>query len=166
MKANMVKTLTGWLPADPDTEEWHKKRKQGSVVEFTAKEVRNYKFMKKFFALLRLAFDYWYPRTTSHMTLLEQKFMKDYGPPKKSFNHFRSQLIITAGFSHTVFNLDGSFQVLADSISFAGMEEEAFSKLYNKVLDVIVESITCHADGSKMTAEEMDDLVRKYLHFA
>ena len=153
MNPNMMKTLTGWLPADADSEEWHKKKKLGSVCRFKTTEIRNYRFLKKFFALLNLGFEYWTPGVISC----------DYGVPEKNFERFRKDVTILAGYYHTVIRLDGTVRIEADSISFAKMDDDTFSKLYGSVLDVLVKRISVL---NKMGKEETNRAVDKLLEFA
>jgi len=153
MKVNLVKTLSGMLPADPEAEKWYNKRKTGSVVRVEAIEVRNYRFLKKFFALLNLGFEYWEPGQISC----------DYGVPEKNFRRFRKDIIILAGYYHTVIRFDGSVRVEADSISFAKMDEETFAKLYSAVLDVLINRIPMM---EKMGEEKVNRTVNKLLEFS
>ena len=61
MESNMMKTLTGWIPVDVESEEWNNKKKLGTVCRFKTTEIRNYKFLQKFFVLLNFGFEYWEP---------------------------------------------------------------------------------------------------------
>ena len=116
------------------------------------KKVRNYRFLKKYFALLKIGFDNWTPG------LINSK----YGIPEKNFKRFRADLTILAGYYETTIRLDGSVRVEPKSISFAGMEEEEFSELYSKTIDVLIK----HVYNASMTPEEIDETVNKYLQFA
>ena len=58
MKVHFYKTISGLVPADPESEAWYQKVKQGAVVSVEAKTVRNYKFHRKLFALINLAYEY------------------------------------------------------------------------------------------------------------
>ena len=153
MKAILVKTLAGMLPGDPDSELWYQKRKIGAAIRVEAIEIRNYRFLKKFFALLNLGFEYWEPGEISC----------DYGVPEKNFKRFRKDVTILAGFYHTVIRLDGTVRIEADSISFAKMDNDTFADLYSKVLDVLVKKISML---EKMGKEETNKAVDKLLEFA
>ena len=153
MKIHLLKTLTGLSPADQEAEEFLKKKKLGSVLSADIKEVRNYAFHKKLFALLSLGFEYFEPGGVS----------AKHGIPEKNFTRFRKDVIILAGYHHTVIRLDGSTRVEADSISFAKMEQDVFDGLFNRVLDVLVNRIPML---QKMGAEETNRAVDKLLEFA
>lgn len=153
MKAYFIKTQTGLIPDDSETEIWYNKIKHGAVVSVEAKKMRNYKFHKKLFALLRIAFDYWEPGEVSSV----------HGIPVKSFDRFRKDLIILAGYYHTEVRLDNSVRIVADSISFSKMNEDTFDKLYNNVLDVVIQRISVL---NEMTKDEINNLVEKFMGFA
>lgn len=153
MHITLIKTQTGFAPADPETEEFAKKIKIGSVIHSDFKRMRNYEFHKKLFALLNLAFEYWEPGIVS----------SKYGIPIKSFEQFRHDLIILAGYYHTEIRLNGSVRVVPDSISFSNMEQDTFEKLYQNVLTVIMDKIPVL---DKMTEDEINDLVNKVIAFA
>ena len=151
MQAYLTKTQSGFVPADPDTEVWYKKRKFGEVVQGEFKTIRNYEFLKKFFALLNVGFDNWEP---GHIT-------SEYGWPEKNFEKFREDVTILAGYFYVVIRLDGSTQVKAKSISFAKMEEEEFSELYNKAINVLLK----HVYDSDMTPKALKNIVNQYMGF-
>ena len=152
MKIYLTKTQAGFVPADPDTETWYRKRKFGEVVEGNYTAIHNYEFFKKYFALLRIGFDNWTPA----------KINSKYGIPAKNFERFRKDVAILCGFYEIVIRLDGTAKPEALSISFAKMEEEEFQKLYSQTIDVFLERIY----DKNMTAEELDETVNKYLGFA
>ena len=143
--------MTGFAPADEATAEWHRKMKLGQVVQGKYTKVRNYLFLKKYMALLSLAFSYWEPGDIN----------SEYGAPEKSFERFRKDLQILAGRFHIVIRLDGSTRVESDSISFAKMSEEEFERLYQDVLTVVMKKILTNMEKS-----EIDGLVDKFLQFA
>lgn len=99
---------------------------QGEMVLCKITRPRNIKFHRKFFALLNLVF-----HNQEAYTNIED---------------LREVLIIAAGFYTLRQNLDGVWQKKADSISFANMDEDTFSDLYNKVIDVVVKWIGCDRD--------------------
>lgn len=132
MKITLVKTMNGLMPLDESGAEMLKRIKQGAAVKCDVTEIRNYPFLKKFFALLNLGFSYWEPAE-----LLEGK----YGKPKKNFDKFRDQVTILAGYYEAYIDINGNERVAAKSISFASMKQDEFEKLYSAVLDVLLERI-------------------------
>jgi len=153
MTTNMVKTISGWQPFDPETVEWDRKRKIGKVVQFSeAVEKRNPQFHRKYFALLHVGFDNWEPQET------DSTFK-----PEKNFRQFRHNVAKACGYYKTVYDIKGGYSHIADSISFASMDEETFADLYSKTIDVFLKHIY---GKDTMTAEEINDIVEQYMSFA
>ena len=85
---------------------------------FSWSKPRNYEFHKKFFGLLKLAFD--------NQELFD--IMDD----------MREELIIEAGFFRLTYDINGVEKKKAKSISFASMDEVEFNELYSCLINVIV----------------------------
>lgn len=153
MKAHLIKTSRGLIPYSSESETWYNKIEIGAILSVDASTIRNYKFHKKLFALLNLAFNYWEPGEIG----------SKYGVPAKSFDRFRKDLTILAGYYHTEIRIDGSVRVVADSVSFARMDNETFDKLYNSILTIVIDKISVL---NTMTKEEVNNLVDKFLEFA
>ena len=151
MKIILNKTLSGFVPADTKTAEWHAKLKPGQSVWGDFTKIRNYKFLKKYFALLNIGFDNWNPGEIN----------SKYGIPEKNFDQFRDDCTIKAGYFYIVARIDGSIRVKPKSISFAKMEEEEFSELYSKTIDVLLKYVY----GTGMDAEKINEIVESYLRF-
>ena len=141
------------LAADSQTVEFLRKVKMGDNIHGEFTRQRNAAFHRKLFALFGLAFEYFDP----------PEIDTKWGKPEKSFDTFRKNLTILAGYGYPVFNIDGSFKMKADSLSFGSMDQETFDKLYNSVLNVIMKKISVL---DKLSAEEINTLVDKILQFA
>lgn len=152
MKVHLSKTQIGLIPVDANAIKWFSKIKIGEVVSADFKRVRSYKFLKKYFALLNLAFDSWEPGEVN----------SKYGKPEKNFDRFRADLTILAGYYESTIRLDGSVRIEPKSVSFAKMSEEDFEKLYSATITVLIK----HVYGPDMTEGEIRALVEKYLEFA
>jgi hypothetical protein len=139
-------------PADEQAEEIIKGMKHGQVMRVKFTLPRNYKFLKKYFALLKVGYDNWTPG----------KINSKYGVPEKDFGRFRADVIILAGYYTTTVRLDGSVRIEPKSTAFANMTEEEFSTLYSKTIDVLLK----HVYGNGMTPEELNQIVERYLSFA
>ena len=126
---HVIKSQTGMLsPASEEDACFLRKVKTGAVLSVEIKQTRNYKFLKKAFALFKLAFDVWEP-----VTPLEYKGL----PVAKDFDRFRKDMIILAGFFKAVYNVRGELRLEADSLSFASMDEERFEQVFRAVLTVV-----------------------------
>jgi len=135
MKIALVRTLSGFKPAYDSDFEISKKIKLNEPYEFEFKKPRNYKFLKKFFALVKMVFD-----NQEQYTNIE---------------HLRKYLIIESGNYDLRHDLLGVEIREAKSISFASMSEDEFSELYNSVVDVIIKYF--HFDK-----QEIADNVEQY----
>jgi hypothetical protein len=118
MRILVIKTPRGLLPVyDSDLENYCKiAMNEEFEIEYTKK--RNLKFHKKYFALMKLAFEN----------------QQDY----RSLNDMRRDIAIVSGFYDEVVNkITGEILKVAKSISFSNMEETEFSELYEKTKDTI-----------------------------
>jgi hypothetical protein len=137
MKILVVKTLNNLLkPAyDSDLEAFAKIPK-GEVVQIEYVKKRNIRFHRKFFALMKLAFD-------------NQNVYQ-------SADEMRYDITITAGFTDEITNkITGEVTLRAKSISFDSMDETEFSDLYAKTKDVI-----CNWIG--ITSEDLEEEIEQY----
>jgi hypothetical protein len=107
---------------------------------------------KKYFALLKIAYDNWSPGEIN----------SKYGVPMKNFERFRKDVAILTGHFELVIRVDGSSRPEAKSISFSKMDQIEFDKLYSKTIDLMIKNIYGHEN---MTAERMNELVDQFLRF-
>lgn len=90
------------------------------------KKPRNNRHHRKYFALLKFAFDHWdVPE----------------GAAEKSFAAFRKEITVLAGHYTQVWRLDGSFELEAKSVSFREMGQEEFEGLYSATVNVILKHV-------------------------
>lgn len=152
MEVYLTKSQSGFVPADIPSQEWANKIKHGEVIHADFKRVRNYQFLRKWFALLNVGFDNWEPGE------IDSK----YGVPEKNFERFRADIVILCGYYDNVVRLDGSVRIEPRSVSFSRMTEEEFSELYNKTINVLLK----HVYDANMTAKALDNIVNAYMSFA
>jgi len=122
------------LPVDENSAKFVGKLIQNDVITSDFVKPRNYRFHKKWFALVKFAFEHWKPST------LEDSRWKNV-IPEKSFDRFRKDLIILCGMFDAVYRIDGSVRIEAKSISFAKMDEEQFLELWKLTTKVILEHV-------------------------
>jgi len=136
MKITLVKQLnsTFKLAYDSDFEQ-AKKIKVGEFYEFSYSMPRNYKFHKKFFALLELVYQN-----------QEAYSNKD---------DLREDLTIEAGYFRLTENIKGQTVKRAKSISFAQMDEAEFSEFYSAIINVVVNWL-------KIDKEDLIDNIQQY----
>lgn len=106
---------------DSDNEELQK-LKSSKDYKFKVTAPRNYKFHKKFFALINLGFQN--------------------SENKMNFEGFRSYVTMQAGYYERHITPKGEFYT-PKSINFASMDETEFEKLYSSSINVIIKIIGC-----------------------
>jgi len=118
-KITLVKQLNNTFKIAYNSDyEIAKKIAVNEPIEFEFKKKRNYKFHKKFFALLNLVFEN------------QEQY--------NNIEHLRKDLIISAGYYDLRYNIEGVEIQEAKSISFSSMDENEFSEVYSKIIDVVV----------------------------
>lgn len=144
MEIHLVRTSLGLQAYSDEDYDQLKKIKVGSVVKAKIVQPRNVKFHRKFFAMLNAAWD----------CLTEQQ--RD---NLHSKDNFREQLLITSGFVEPIYDMYGQkFLERAKSISFAKMDEPAFSEVYNRVLDTILTLLV----GNGVSEEDFNYILSNY----
>lgn len=115
----------------------------GEVVLAVLRRPRNIGFHRKGMAMFRLAYDQWNPAQKSIGNM----------PAVKSFDVFRRELVIQAGYYDVVLGLDGEARLEAKSLRFDRMEEDEFNEVYEGVFAVLMNGIL-----SNVTREEADKM--------
>jgi hypothetical protein len=124
--------------------------KNGEVVSAEIKRPRNYQFHKKYFSLLTYAFGIWEPQCLKYNG-------QEVG---KSFERFRDDITILAGYYTLSENIKGEPKAEAKSISFANMEEDEFSCLYSATVGAILKHVL-----KNYTREDVDRVVDNIIGF-
>lgn len=151
MELLLIKTPQGsFVPFDDDHAEACKRFKVGSTVRASVSAMRNYRFHKKFFAMLDVGFDAWEPPEAEHRGL----------PVQKNKERFRKDCIIAAGFYEPVANINGDVRAEAKSISFASMDDAEFERVYSAVADVILQRVL-----RNYTRADLDAVVDRMMGF-
>ncbi len=97
--------------------------KVGDGIAFDWTKVRNYEFLQKYMVLMHFAFDQFEPEDAA---------------PEKNFDRFREEITILSGYYTMSPSVKGHSRAVADSISFAKMEQEDFDQLYDKTITVLI----------------------------
>ena len=137
MKIQVVKTPNGIIkPAYDSDHEYFKKMPTNEVFEIEYKKQRNIKFHRKFFALIKLAYE----------NQSDYRLMED----------LRRDLLITSGnYNEVVNKITGEVFKVADSISFSNMDDVKFNEVYESVKEVIVKWLG-------ITNENINDEINQY----
>ena len=125
MKINLVRRNDfSFIPASEDDKQAALKIKKGQAVEANIKVLRNYKLLRKFWAMVNTAFNFLSPQ--------QRAFFHD------SIDGFRYTLEVAAGYYDKFYSVSRKEWIQKPkSIAFDKMSEAEFDKLYEAVLDVI-----------------------------
>ena len=140
MKLLVINTPRGLVPLGDDDYEEKKKLRLGETYSVEVKVVRNVDFHRKYFALIAYAWEFLDEQETERF---------------KDKENFRKYIEIAAGHCEVIFHPRlQEFVEIPKSISFAKMDNTAFSDLYGRVKDVIFSII-----GDRVTQEEFERLL-------
>jgi hypothetical protein len=150
-KLDFTRTQVGLIPANEEAAEWVNRVKLGQPVNVTVTVPRNGGFHRKYFEMLRVAYDnHEWPEIETQ-----------YGMARCSFDMFRDYVTVRAGYYKPELTPTGKVRVTPKSISFAKMEQDEFEKLYSDTLDVILaEFLTNWSTG------DMENAVNQMMQFA
>ena len=123
-----IKSSHGLLPYSPDAVEWFDRMRFGAVCIGKFTIPRNYKFHKKFFAMLKVSYESW------DNPVIQTPF----GEAQCTSDTFRNDVTVLAGYGELTVNTKGEAKYKAKSISFAKMDDDEFGKLYSAVVTVIL----------------------------
>jgi hypothetical protein len=158
---HLLRTQSGaFIPATEEDADLAKRFKVGSVSRVELKLMRNSAHHRKFFALVKIAFDMWTE------TLPEQTWRGM--PVQPNIDHFRRDLIIAAGFHDVVWSTkkdtegNQQFRVIPKSIAFANMSQPEFEQLYSAVIDVVLRMLP----GRGLSEAKLREMAERVLEFA
>lgn len=151
MEVLLIKTPQGsFVPLDEEQAEACRRFKVGSTIRADVAAMRNWKFHRKFFAMLDVGFDAWEPPEAEHRGL----------PVQKNRERFRSDCIVAAGFYTPVANINGDVRAEPKSIKFARMEQDEFEKVYSAVANVLLQKVL-----TNYSRQDLDDVVAQIVGF-
>lgn len=156
MELAMVKSLGGALVPMDETEQAKTQRwKAGAVVRGEFKEMRNGQFFRKWWALVKMAYDMWADGLPEQW-IGEQRVLPE-------FERFRKDVTIMAGYCRPVYNAKGEVRLEAESLAWSTMTEDRFDKLYQATIDVILGKVL---NDRNVSALQLDTAVERVLRFA
>lgn len=117
MKITVRNTINGLVPLYSSDLEEKRKLKIGETYQVEVKRPRNYQFHKKFFALLNIGWE-----------------NTDVDMP---FETYRRWVTMRAGF-YKVYHTPKGELYEPESIAFSNMDDDTFSEVYDRVLNVIL----------------------------
>jgi len=155
MKLEMIRVPNGYAFATAEAANDASSHRVGERVVFNAIKPRSNKFQRKFFALLRFAFDYWEPSEGEAIQYKGHQVEKD-------FDRFRQDVTIMCGFYTPVWGANGDMRLVARSIAFTEMEPEDFARLYSAAISVCMRLVM---KSKGFTAQMVEDAVEHILRF-
>lgn len=136
--------------ADDETRAFLSKKKLGVGISGEFKQIRNYRFLKKYMALMNIGFDAFEPM------IVEYKGEA----VAKNFDRFRHDITILAGYYTFTTDIKGQVKAEAKSIKFGSMSEDEFSELYNKTIDVLLAKVL-----KNYTKNDLEHVIEQVLNF-
>lgn len=151
----LIKSAGGQLVpfADEDADVL-KKIKTGSAVRCSITQMRNPRFHRLYFALLKFLFDIW------SESLPPQTYKGEVVQP--SFDRFRRDIIILTGRYTAHYNIRGEVRLEADSISFAKMSQEEFERLFSETIDIGLRKVLNRPDLTEERVRHLVDQLMRY----
>lgn len=125
MKLKVQNTIHGLIPLYDEDYDEKRKLKLGATYEISVKLTRNLQFHRKYFKLLRLAWEF-------QNELITTQYFKD------DFTKFRKTVEIAAGICDTIYSIERQeFIDIPKSVSFDNMDEDEFQEVYERVKMVL-----------------------------
>ena len=152
------KGATGLIPACEEAAEWMRKKKLGATILVEPREMRNGSYFRKWWALVKLGFDYW----SEGVATIEYQGK----PVLPDFDRFRKDVTITAGFYRSVVNLKGELRIEPESLKWSSMTEERFDALYNATIQVMLRRVFNGEVCKTWTEAELRSVVDQVMEFA
>ena len=122
MKRHFKKVVGGLVPAFQEDEIWLSKKKPGALLELGIKEPRNGMLHRKWWALAN--------------------YLAEHSDRFPTAEHASKYTLIELGYCTWVERKTrGLWYPIADSISFASMDDDTFSEMYGKACDLLCEII-------------------------
>jgi len=129
MKVNFIKCAGGTMvPADDLQVEKLTKLANGEEYEVDIKLKQNGKLHRKIMLFFSFCTQHYYGDSEAHKDQYQYDFV-------------RKKLTIIAGYHRQVFNRDGGFEVVAQSLSYEKMSPEERSDFYNRIINAALKRV-------------------------
>lgn len=158
MELLFTKGQGGLVPACDEAAEWLRRKKLGATILVDPREPRNGAYFRKWWALVKLGYDYW----SEGAATIEYKG----APVLPDFDRFRHDVTISAGFYRPVVNLKGELRIEPESLKWASMSEERFSKLYDATIQVLLKRVFNGEVCKTWSEEELRRVTDQVMEFA
>jgi hypothetical protein len=152
------KGQNGLIPACEESSDWLRKKKLGATILVEPREMRNGAYFRKWWALVKLGYDYW----SEAAATIEYRGE----PVRPEFDRFRKDVTIMAGFYYPVVNLKGEVRIEPESLKWASMTEERFAQLYDATIQVLLQRVFNGTVCKSWTESELRSVSDQILQFA
>lgn len=152
------KGANGLIPACEESTDWLRKKKLGATIVVEPHEMRNGAFFRKWWALVKLGYDYW----SENAATIEFKGVR----VLPEFDRFRKDVTILAGFYRPVVNLKGEVRIEPESLQWAKMTEERFGKLYDATIQVMLQKVFNGTLCAQWSEEQLRSVAEQITRFA
>lgn len=152
----LMKTPQGSLvPLDADEAGKLVRFKVGASISAEVKAIQNGLFHRKLMKLFRHCYEHFEasPRAPRMWRGHEVKV---------SYDKFREDLTILAGYFTVVYNINGELRLVADSLSFAKCSPEKRERIYSDVIDAALKHVF---QGLDMTQDHLRAIIDQLLQF-
>ena len=152
MKISMMKQHGHLMPATEEDAELVATLDNDKRLVFDVVQTNDLIMHRRMFALFKLGFDAWEPDEVTYKDEVVEP----------SFNRFRKDITILAGYHSTVIDIRGEARVEAISLAFGKMTDEDKRKLFVAVSNVLLRRVL----GTDWNQDEIDQYVDRILGFA
>ena len=140
-KLTLVKKWNNSLiPSLEQDLEYIEKIPNNSLISADIKMARNLKFLRKFFAMLEVMFQY------------QHRY--------KNKQHFRTDMMIRCGFYTDFITKEGEIIYIPESISFAKMDELKFALVYNSFIDIFISDYVPQITKAEIEAKVIEHIIQ------
>lgn len=149
----LIKTSDGsFKPATLEDLEACKSLKIGKEFGCTLTQLRNGKFHRKLFSLLKFAYDN------------SERVTSDFDGEKveQSFTRFRQDLVILAGYYDVDVAINGDVRATAQSLQYGKCTQELAEAIYSDVLDVICQKVFSDGRYTRESLLEISEELTRY----
>ena len=135
MKRHFKRVIGGLVPAFPEDEQWLSRKKTGALLELDIREPRNGMLHRKWWALAN--------------------YLAEHSSSFPTAEYASKYMLIRLGYCTWISGRGTPLGVpracdvpIADSISFANMDDDTFSEMYGKACDLLCEIIPHVTDAN------------------
>jgi hypothetical protein len=149
----LAKSPEGFLyPVDESETEKLNRFKAGRAIRVDITLAQNAGFHRRTLKLFRFCYETFMERNPEW---LEHKGKV----VRPSFDRFRKDLVILAGHYHQVFDAEGNFHLVADSLSYEQCDQERAERIYSDCINAALKHVYQNTRSEEWLRETVDQLL-------